>query len=146
MATLKLKSQHFQRRRYVVDNEPNITEDNWFDQGKLLKKRIREDSSFQIVGSKTILEMDETGKWSLLFEVIGPPQSGFQTRDDNGPFEILSYSVQEGPFMTDFPMIKKKVAELRGLIPRKLTPRVQFVIDGAKLELHFFVQKDYIQS
>lgn len=149
MTTLKLKSQHFKRRRFIQSDEiPSL--DAWYDTAQRLREKILRDSSFQLVGAKTIVECgitesNEREKLTVLFEVIGPPQIGFQHFDLEAT-EVLSFEAKENPFEVDFLSLKEKAQALKASIPRKLTPRVQFVIDGTKLELHFFVQKDYIQT
>lgn len=144
MTTVKLKSQHFKRRRFVKSDEI-IGPDVWYDTAQALREKILRDSSFQLVGAKTIVESNEQTKATVLFEVIGPPQAGFQ-HFDLDPVEILSFEAEENPFEVDFPTIREKAMAIKASIPRKLSPKVQFVIDGTKLELHFFVQKDYIQT
>ncbi|NOT78620.1 MAG: hypothetical protein HOP07_06405 [Bacteriovoracaceae bacterium] len=144
MTKLKLKSHYFNRRRFVK-SEDNISLDGWYDYAQNLKEKILRDSSFQLVASKVIIEMNDQRELTLLFEVIGTPQSGFQHFDLEST-EVLCFKAIESPFEVDFLTIKEKALALKASIPRNLTPRVQFVIDGAKLELHFFVQKDYIQS
>ena len=148
MTTLKLKSQHFKRRRFVRSDEI-ITFDAWYDSARRLREKILRDSSFQLVGGKTIVESinvnNEQEKLTLYFEVIGPPQTGFQ-HFDLDPVEVLSFVAEENPFEADFLTINEKALGIKASIPRKLTPKMQFVIDGTKLELHFFVQKDYIQT
>lgn len=148
MTTVKLKSQQFKKRRFVSSDE-FITIDGWYDSAQRLREKILRHSSFQLVGGKTILEsfneINGQEKLSLFFEVIGPPQTGFQ-HFDLDPVEVLSFVAEENPFKVDFLTIKEKAMAIKASIPRKLRSKVQFVIDGTKLELHFFVQKDYIQT
>jgi len=152
MQSLKLKKHTWQRRRFVSWNKSQdsqkLTFENWFSSFIDLKHRLNISSHFQIIGSKVILEMDLENKETLdlLLEVLGPPQQGFHTFDENGPFEVLSLEIAESSFEIDFESLLAKASEIKRAIPRNLRPIVHFVVDGPKLALHFFVQKDYIQG
>ena len=145
MKALKLKSQIWLRKRYVVKKIDSSKLGLWFEEANSLKDQITHDSTFQLVGSKVGLELGSDGEWKILLEVLGSPQGAFVTLDDEGPLERLCFEVPESSFEIDFESLKKMMFDIKAAIPRKTTPRVHFVVDGAKLELHFFVQKDYIQ-
>lgn len=145
MAAFKIKKSARLRSRFIQSEALNKFE-SWFDISEKLKDQIKTDSTFQLVGDKTMLTIDTKTQTShVLVEVLGIPKVGFKIIDQE-PCELLIYSFPESAFEIDFDTVKARASDLMGVITHRLEDSFHIVSDGLNLELHFFIQKDYIHS
>lgn len=145
MTAIKLKKMSWQRRRFIASKAlADIAQ--WMDEKESLKERILTDSTFQILGRKTLLEVDSGGMNSrVLVEVVGIPKTDLPSFDLEAS-EVLVWPLETSALKIDFETLN---ANARGIINGTAHPLFHvyhIVIEGTKLELHFFRQKDYIQS
>lgn len=145
MAAYKIKKTARLRRRFI-ESEALERFESWFDISEKMKEQIKTDSTFQIVGDKSIVEVNyKTQVSHVLVEVLGIPQAGLQISDQE-PSELLIYDFPESSFEIDFGAITVRAADLMSVITHRLEHSYHIVFDGLNLSLHFFIQKDYIES
>lgn len=145
MAAYKIKKSARLRKRFI-QSEALERFESWFDISEKLKNQIKTDSTFQLVGDKTEISINlKTGISHVLVEVLGIPKDGFKILDQE-PHELLIYACPETSFEIDFESIKARASDLMGVITHRLEDTFHIVSDGLNLELHFFIQKDYIHS
>lgn len=145
MASITVKKKTWQRRRFIP-SDALLNLHAWMDVAEDLKQRIFRDSTFQLLGNKTILEMNsQTGQGRVLLEVTGVPRASFESFDTI-PTEVLVMECPESVFNLDFMTLKNRAAEVQKAISAPVALTYHIVLSGTKLELHFFVQKDYIQT
>lgn len=145
MAAYKIKKSARLRRRFI-QSEALERFESWFDISEKLKDQIKTDSTFQLIGDKTVISINrKTGISHVLVEVLGIPKDGFKIIDQE-PSELLIYNCPETPFEIDFESVKARAADLMRVITHRLEDTFHIVSDGLNLELHFFIQKDYIHS
>lgn len=145
MAAYKIKKIAWLRRRFI-QSEALLGLESWFDVSEKLKEIIKTDSSYQLVGDKTILRMDSKSQNAhVLVEVLGIPKINLKTIDVEAG-ELLIYQCPETAFSIDFDNLKARALDLMGVINLQLEDHFHIVSDGLNLELHFFIQKDYIHS
>lgn len=145
MGAIKLKKTNWLRRRFAFG--PELSElDFWMDSDLSLRQKILTDSTYQLVGKKSILEIStKTKKGRLLLEVVGIPKENLPTFDFP-PQETLVYEVQEEAFKVDFSALFAVMDKVTNGASHSINDTCHIVLEGAKLELHFFIQKDYIHS
>jgi hypothetical protein len=145
MAAYKIKKSARLRKRFIQSEALDKLED-WLDVSEKLKNQIKTDSTFQLVGDKTVVSINSvTQIGHVLVEVLGIPKVGLKHIDQE-PCEFLLYSCPESAFDIDFETIKARAIDLMGVITHRLEDSFHIVSDGLNLELHFFIQKDYIHS
>lgn len=145
MAAYKIKKLSKLRRRFI-ESEALDKLENGFDISEKLKNQIKTDSTFQLIGDKTTISINsKTQIGHVLVEVLGIPKDGFRIFDQE-PCELLLYTCPETSFEIDFETVKARAADLMGVITHRLEDTFHIVSDGLNLELHFFIQKDYIHS
>lgn len=145
MAAYKIKKSAQLRKRFI-QSEALDNNESGFDVSEKLKDQIKTDSTFQIVGDKTIFRINPKTQIShVLVEVLGIPKVGFKILDLE-PCELLVYSCPESAFEIDIEALKARAADLMGVITHRLEDSFHIVFNGLNLELHFFIQKDYIHS
>jgi hypothetical protein len=145
MAAYKIKKIAWLRRRFI-QSEALLGLESWFDVSEKLKELIKTDSTFQLVGDKTILSLDSKSQNAhVLVEVLGIPKINLKIVDHE-PCELLIYQCPETAFSIDFATLKARALDLMGVIKLPLEDHFHIVSDGLNLELHFFIQKDYIHS
>lgn len=148
MTTTKLKKTSWGRRRFIKSEAlPNLSSwSHWADAYEALRQRILSDSTYQLVGQKMILSLDvKTEVGNTLIEVLGIPRQDLVFLDME-PTSILVCELEESPFDVDFLTVKKRAMEIMRGISYNLEDNFHIVAEGEKLGLHFFLQKDYIQS
>lgn len=148
MTTTKLKKTSWGRRRFIKSEAlPNLSSwSNWGDANEALRQRILSDSTYQMIGQKMILSLDvKTEVGNTLIEVLGIPRQDLAFLDME-PTSVLVYELEESPFDVDFLTVKKRAMEIMKGISYNLEDNFHIVAEGEKLGLHFFLQKDYIQS
>lgn len=145
MAAYKIKKSARLRKRFILSEALSNLEDG-LDISEKLKDQIKTDSTFQLVGDKTIISFNpKTQIGHVLVEVLGIPKVGFKLLDIE-PCELLVYNCPESAFEIDFEAIKARASDLMGVITHRLEDSFHIVFNGSNLELHFFIQKDYIHS
>lgn len=145
MAIQKVKKISWSRRRFIV-SAPLKNLEAWIDEAAALKTSIHTNSTYQIVGDKTILRVDSlTGACCVLIEVLGIPQFNMPYQDLE-PVETLQCELSECPFEVDFLTLLDRADTLRSRIGHDLESKFHIVLEGRNLTLHFFIQKDYIQA
>lgn len=145
MSTYKLKKIQWVRKRFV-ESEVLLSLGSWFDESFKLKEFIKLNSNFQLVGDKTIVKFDlKTSRANILVEVLGIPKINLKIIDYE-PCDLLIYQCPETAFLLDFDALKARALDLMGGISLQLEEHFHIVSDGPNLELHFFIQKDYIHS
>jgi hypothetical protein len=145
MAAYKIKKSARLRSRFI-QSEALDKFGMGFDISEKLKDQIKTDSAFQLVGDKTIISHNAKTQISyVLVEVLGIPKVGFKLID-HGPCELLQYVCPESAFEIDFETLLGRASDLMGVITHRLEDTFHIVSDGLNLELHFFIQKDYIHS
>ena len=117
-----------------------------------LKETLKLCSSFQIVGNKVFLESSPLGV-ALMLEVIGLPQNPDQNTlviADQEACEQWLYRFQGVDlFHFDLDALLAEAHSISSALDKfgdKLSAYFQIVFDNEKIELHFFRQKDYIQT
>ena len=126
-------------RRRFVRSEILSNLNDWSDVFVDLKRTILASSAFQLVGSKSVVEIDtSTSKASVLIEVVGVPKTGILTEDHN-PCEILVFEFPENAFNVDFLTLKSEAEAIISGIAQRLKPVYHIVFDGNHLALHFFI-------
>ena len=145
MATQKIKKTSWLRRRFIKGSALQ-NPDSWVDEAFGLRKKIRSDSTFQLVGDKAELQVSFTrDEIHVLIEVLGIPQMGLSIIDQE-PSEVLIYEFSEKAFEVDFATLKERAHELKRKISYPLEDSFHIVSEAENLALHFFIQKDYILS
>lgn len=145
MAAYKIKKTVRLRRRFI-ESEALERFESWFDISENLKEHIKTDSTFQIVGDKSVIAVNyKTQVGHVLVEVLGIPKVGLQIVDQE-PCELLIYDFPESSFEIDFEAITTRAADLMKVITHRLEHSYHIVFNGLNLSLHFFIQKDYIES
>lgn len=146
-APLKMTKKAQLRKRFVSTG-PLLNPENWAEWSDLaatLKTQILKDSTFQLVGNKTILRIDSSGNRAhVLLEVLGIPQLGLGYTDQEA-LEVLVYEFPENIFEIDFFAVRDRARDIKRKIAHELDDVYDIVIEGHYLALHFFMQKDYIQ-
>lgn len=145
MAAYKIKKSARLRRRFI-QSEALDNLSLWFDISESLKEKIKTDSTFQIIGDKSIVSVNpQTGVAHVMVEVLGIPKEGLKMIDLD-PCELLIYDFPESAIEVDFDTIKTRARELSKVITHRLEDSYHIVFDGINLGLHFFIQKDYIEQ
>ena len=146
MAALKLKKMTWLRKRFAKSEALSNALD-WMDVSESMKDSLLTSSSFQLVeAQKSIIEMNvKTGNAAVLIEVVGVPSTSIQTIDV-GPSEALVYEYPMSVFDVDFLTLNKEASAIMAGIDHPLEEAFHIVFDGTHLALHFFIQKDYIQT
>ncbi|RPJ69059.1 MAG: hypothetical protein EHM20_16810 [Alphaproteobacteria bacterium] len=124
-----------------------------------LKDFIATGSSFQIVGPKVYFEISMVGTTptSMMLEVLGTPSAVDQNDlvlADQEAAEVLIHHLEGADlFGIDLDQLLKTAKDLqRGLNNSLMSSNTDIcdlfhiVYDNEKIELHFFIQKDYIQK
>ena len=145
MSAYKIKKSAWLRRRFIQSEIlPNL--ESWFDISEKLKELSKTDSTFQLLGDKSIIAIDKNSQNShVLVEVLGIPKVNLNVVDFE-PCELLIYQYPQTAFSIDFETVKARALNLMSVITTPLEDHFHIVSDGLNLELHFFIQKDYIHS
>jgi hypothetical protein len=145
MKEIKLIKKKWERRRFIKGASFSVFE-NWFDEWEELKEKIKQHSSFQRIGSKSIVEANlKTRAFCVLAEVVGVPAPGFKLVDFP-PHELYSLELPKGPFLTTIEDIYETAGEIGGNKTLALSDFFHIVLENDQIALHFFRQKDYIHS
>lgn len=120
----------------------------WMDEAHFLEEQIKSHSTFQKMGSKVILEVSPVeGKAQkelrVLIEVVGIPSPIFEIVD-MPDFLVLGHTLSKNPFQVSFKELLAEAESVFKGIPYTLERFYHIVLDGEKIGLHFFIQKDYI--
>jgi hypothetical protein len=145
VSSLKIKKSSWARRRFI-ESAPLKSVEAWMDEASRIKQQILTDSSFQLVGDKVHLQVNSgTDVARVLVEVLGIPRAGLNVVDLE-PCEVLVYNYPEDLFSVDFLTLKKTAVELKSKLSYSVAEDYHIVFEGKNLALHFFIQKDYIQT
>lgn len=138
MAELKLKKINWQRRRFI--RSASLAElSDWSDVYEDLKANILTETAYQLVGHKSIVEIESTtGQGHVLVEVVGVPKAGFPSEDVE-PREVLVFDFQKSAFNVDFLALKHEAKAIMSGISHRLDSTYHIVFDGDHLALHFFI-------
>ncbi|MBY0413516.1 MAG: hypothetical protein K2Q18_05095, partial [Bdellovibrionales bacterium] len=134
-APLKIKKISVLRKRFILG--PSLLGQDlwpsWMDAALDLKQKIITDSTYQLVGDKVVLRVNEDSKSAqVLLEVLGIPQLGLRHLDQ-GPSEILIYEFPETIFDLDFAAIVDRAMALRTKIAHDLEEGYDIVFEGRNL-------------
>lgn len=153
---ISLKKFHVGRKRFLKISLENPSD--WLAQLARLKDFIAIESSFQVVGNKIYFEISmEPGTTKMMLEVLGPPVAIDQKElilADRDANEVLVHHLEGVDlFGIDYDQLLKTAKGLqRGLKNSLMDSNTDIcdifhiVYDNEKIELHFFIQKDYIQK
>lgn len=142
MNGIKLQQKSWGRRRFVKVPLQGALE-SWEEVVLATRELILTKTNLQPIGPKGTIEV-ENGVFHILIEVLGLPVNDLQLVD-SGPVTTYQYLYPTGVFEADFPEILKKAGEITARMSSTLAPGFHIVIDGHKIALHFFRQKDYSQ-
>ena len=145
MGAYKIKKKAWLRRRFI-QSEALLDLGSWFDVSEKLKEISKTDSTFQLIGDKSIMALDSKSENAyVLVEVLGIPKINLKIVDLEA-CELFVYQCSETAFSVDFETLKTRALDLMSVIKLPLEDHFHIVSDGLNLELHFFIQKDYIDS
>ncbi|MGZ3788220.1 MAG: hypothetical protein ACXVLQ_06830 [Bacteriovorax sp.] len=140
-----------QGRRRFIKTPPLRNQEEWLAELGTLKDFLFKETHLQIVGSKTYLEFSNEGL-ALMLQVLGVPpyleQKALELVDlEASP--VLVYQWERDLFQVDFDELFLTSRSILGGLAAKgevLSAVYHIVFDDEKIELHFFRQKDYIQT
>lgn len=147
---IKLQKIPFGRRRFLK-TPPLLETLEWVSDLAHLKELIAERSQFQVVGHKSYFEVSGSDL-RLMLEVVGVPRNPDQktlTLMDLEAMDLLVLELQEDLFSIDFESIWARAEKIKlalGTGENRLHDLFHLVLDGEKIALHFFRQKDYSQN
>lgn len=143
MTALRLIKKQWGRRRFA---KKELQSDLllWEEEALALKEQLLTSTNLQIIGPKTILEFSKE-KTFLMIEVVGLPTKDLELVDFQEQ-TVLVYRCQESVFEADFLGLLARAGEIQQKIPHPMEDFFHLVLDNYKIELHFFMQKDYIQA
>lgn len=142
MEPFKLTKKTWGRRRFIRTSL-NSPIELWEEEALKLRETILTTTNLQIIGPKAIIEIN--GKSAgILLEVIGIPSDELETVDWESVVSLI-YQFPEDVFEADFIKLIQVAGEIKQKIPHKTLGLFHIVIDGHKIGLHFFMQKDYSQ-
>lgn len=144
MTALKLLKKQWGRRRFV-ESAPLGSLLEWDEVALKLKEKILTETNLQIVGPKILIKISEGDEARVLLEVLGLPVTNLKTVDVEA-LSVLIHPYGESVFEADFRTLLSKAHEIKQKIPHQLGPYFHIVIEGHKIGLHFFMQKDYIHA
>jgi hypothetical protein len=147
MKSLKLNKVSYQRRRFVLQKIDEVHDDIFSAQIDL-KRRLSTESLFQITNHDESLLISSKNGIFICLEVIGIPQKSFLHQDVEA-HNLYILKSQQSMYFNDFPSIKSEGDKIWHFLSQKWPKMEEFyqiVMKGNNLELHFFQQKDYIQS
>ncbi len=145
MSAYKIKKSAWLRRRFI-QSEMLLNLESWYDVSEKLKELSKTESSFQLLGDKSILSINKkSNRAHVLVEVLGIPKLNLKVVDFE-PCELLIYQYPQSAFSIDFETVIARAFNMMSVIASPLKDDFHIVSDGLNLELHFFIQKDYIDS
>lgn len=151
--TVQLKKIEIERSRYIKTG-PLQNPLEWMSELALLKEFLARNSNYQIVGSKVYFEIDAKQAGigpKLMLEIIGVPVPNDIISMEIADLEariVYVHQLTLDLFQTDYDEIESLGRKLYMLLAKShdLGELFHIVYDNAKIELHFFSQKDYIQK
>ena len=148
MQPLKVTKSEWGRRRFVR-SKLLVSIDFWQEELLKLKDKVLTETTLQIIGPEAVIAINEADEAELLVEVLGLPTEVLELIDSEGA-ETYVYQCPESIFELDFLGLIKRAREIERMLkskfPQSMEPVFHIVIDGQKIALHFFRQKDYSQS
>ena len=145
MKSHKIKKISWPRRRFIQSAALSGPLD-WSDEGSVLREKILMDSAYQLVGDIFFLRANrKTEDLTVMIEVLGIPKIGLSFKDYEACTGLV-YEFPESAFDVDFLTIKKRAEEIMRGVSYNLDDNYHIVLEGKNLALHFFIQKDYIES
>lgn len=151
------KKIHVGRKRFIK-TPPLKDPSEWLAELAGLKDFLATSTSFQIVGHKVYFEisMDDPAP-RLMLEVLGVPvaldQNNLVLADQEATDELVHRLEGGDLFGIDLDQLiataKTLQQSLKNTLLRSnsgICDLFQIVYDNEKIELHFFIQKDYIQK
>lgn len=145
MKSHKIKKISWPRRRFIQSAALSGPLD-WSDEGSVLREKILMDSAYQLVGDIFFLRANrKTEDLTVMIEVLGIPKIGLSFKDYEACTGLV-YEFPESAFDVDFLTIKKRAEEIMRGVSYNLDDNYHIVLEGKNLALHFFIQKDYIDS
>ncbi len=134
------------RQRFLGNTKIEIESNNWMSQIFAFKSLIRSQTQYQLIDNKVYWDCDRSlDNCVPMLAIIGTPvehDPSFIIQD----FEAGSFWIKSLPFHQDFvfPELKTQIISVLPEIPLEMGQNFHLVIDDEKIELHFFLQKDYI--
>jgi hypothetical protein len=147
---IKLQKTPIGRRRFLK-TAPLLEPLEWMSDLAHLKELIAQRSQFQVVGQKSYFEVSGSDL-CLMLEVVGVPRNPDQktlTLMDLEALDLLVLELQEDLFSIDFASVLARAEKVKlalGTGENRLHDLFHLVLDGEKIALHFFRQKDYSQN
>lgn len=145
MKSHKIKKTSWLRRRFIK-SKALLEVLSWTDEASALREQILMDSAYQLVGDKVIVNINrKTQDAHVMIEVLGIPKIGLAFTDLEASTSLV-YDFEESAFDVDFLTIKKRAEEIFRAVSYNLEDNYHIVFKAHNLALHFFIQKDYIES
>ena len=151
---LKLIKQKIGRTRYL-EIFTEFHHSDWLKLINEIKLKISLESHLQLVGHKIHFGFNSLEfKVRPLIPVIGLPaiidQNNLRIVDRESQEILIFHDNSENLFSISFEELLDKAKNLHSKLARKpearISPDFDLVFDNEKIELHFFIQKDYIQD
>ena len=136
------------RMRFIADPTIYLESKTWQSQYFNFKHRIRTHSNYQIIDQRTFWLCNAQFLKSIpMVPVIGAPAPL--------DFATLTFDTEMGPYWVEqlestealsgnLVVIETQVLGVLSKIPPELAKNFHLVIEEEKIELHFFLEKDYI--
>ena len=150
---LKLKKQKIKRGRFL-EIIKDFELSDWLQVANESKSKLALVSNLQLGGNNHHFAIQSsTNQIRLLIPVIGPStileQNYLQTFDRESQEILIYQDFGHDLFTITFPELIAKAKNLHSVIQKKsalgISADFDLVFDNEKIELHFFIQKDYIQ-
>jgi hypothetical protein len=136
------------RMRFLKIPDIRLDSNDWHSRILNFKSFIRSHSQFQFIDNKIYWESQGAlDTFIPLIAVIGAElgKVGEITVEDweQGPYWTLSLE-SSFAYTFDLDSLKTQISTILREIPEELGKKFHLVIEEEKIELHFFLQKDYI--
>jgi hypothetical protein len=136
------------RMRFLKIPDIQLDSKDWLSRISSYKSFIRSKTQYQFIDNKIYWQCDGVlDKFSPLIAVLGTAsgtQGELTTEDwEQGPYWAMSL----GPtyaYTFDLDSLKTQISTILRGIPEELGKKFHLVMEEEKIELHFFLQKDYI--
>jgi hypothetical protein len=134
------------RMRFIGAPEIDLYSENWQSHIFEFKSYLRAHTQYQFIDSKVYWECDRDLKQAIpLLAIIGsssPLERNVKILEiEAGPYWSKSLSTV---FNFDFNSIKSQIKSVLLDLPPEMGNIFHLVLNDEKIELHFFLQKDYI--
>jgi hypothetical protein len=145
-----LEKKYSERMRFISASNIHLNSILWQQQVYELKSYLRQNSQYQLNDYKIYWSCDfELNNCIAEISVLGP--------DTELPSDLKTYNQEAGNFWIaklpsstfnsyffDFDSLKPEILMILENIPGEIGKKFHLVMDDEKIELHFFLEKDYI--